>query len=1763
MSVVTKRAAGTFPTVQRNLAVLLVVAACSAWLGVDSAHADFTLRCYDWRESAPWSVSVNVTEGDQFVINLKWDGHSSSSKWAAEWNTQTGHTDTATSETDYTPRDDYRQTKRSANNMDHTFYTIEDDRYEGLETYQAGYSLAEGGHEVDRHTYCPVRIIDDDDLKVDSAWFSSTPADGHTYRTGEWIEIAVKFNGRAVVDGDNVIGFFFINTTAIQYREAHYRRGSGSDTLVFGYQVAVRDRNISYAVEPHRGTILGNGTIYGRWTDGTYHREDTALRSLPAGDGEILSVDGRRYVRSVLVTSRPLAGDTYGWSETIEVQVTFDRRVVVSGTPVVSLTVGGDWRGASYTSGSGTKVLTFHYQVVEDDTDTDGISIHASNSAGSHGLVGTGSSITDSELGSTANRAYSRQSSLSGHKVAGRPSGDAKLSTLELSDGTNPIALHQTFDAQTTTYTAEVGNTVGTITVTPTTNDDYATVAYLDAANRVLADTDTITDHHQVALDVGANTIKVRVTAENTTTTKTYTVRVNRVPVNLDAPTNLVAVPVSETRVHLYWGAPLNFALGGLTGYEYRMSTDGGHTWFRPWRDIQGSGNRTDITEHTVHWLDSANEYTFQVRAEGALGGGLSASVKARPGRPAVSRPTLTIENVTGEDNVIAGKRDATRRVQQGSLVNGVFVGNGTYHDSCHEDAIAHYRIRATGGDHLWRPGSRFRGVSVGVEYWRAGRNGERSSAGVSSSVTGLVGRIAGSIVPGNRHWDQKTCIAQQGADGGPLIVRLVPGEGYFVGRPRAICIRVDHEDNGTIVTGTPCPNVLEENAADPLPVMAVSDASANEANGSIGFLVSLDKPAAGTVTVDYRTENVTATAPGDYTQTSGTLTFDPGETQKMVTVPIIDDTVPDNGETFKLVLSNVSGAVLADAEAVGTILNTETAVLTGFTLVNAETGSDIGAIDDSGMLTLDDPANGSYGLVAAVASDAGVGSVRLALTGAKTVTATDDAAPFSLYGDEDGTVTGAGLPAGSYTLSATAYAEAAAGGAALGTLSVSFSVAASEAVAPDALTASFEGVPEAHGGPGSEAFTFRVRFNLEPRVSFRVLRDESFAVTGGEVRKARRVDGRNDLREIHVEPDGWDDVSLVLPGGRACGTTGAICTADNKVLANTAVAVVPGPLALSVADARIDEAPNAVLAFQVTLNRAAAGTVTVGYATADGTATAGADYTAASGTLTFDPGETAKTVNVTVLDDAHDDDEETLTLTLSNATGARIQDAEATGTIENSDPIPQAWLARFGRTVSGQVLDAVEARLRASRTAGVSVRLAGQTIGLTADPDAKPDTGAEAEKESQARLGVLSDWLRQDTEDRERTGIQSRTLTAPEVLMGSSFALAAQTDGGGSAAVWGRMARSSFAGREAGLSLDGDVTTGLLLGADYAQGSWTGGAVLSHSRGEGGYRGKAAGKVEASMTALTPWAGYKVTERLSVWGALGYGTGELTLTPKNPLTQKDQPAQKTDIAMTLAAAGVRGTLLEGDGPKLDAVADARWVRTTSDKVTASAENGGNLAASASEVTRLRLGLEGSWAVALDDEGATVTPRLSFGVRHDGGDAETGFGADIGGGVTLAMPARGISVLLEGRGLLTHEAKGLSDTGFGASIVWDPAPSSKRGLSLSLRQSFGGSASDGTSALFSREIMDGLAANGNSGDNRRLEGRIGYGLPVFGARFTGTPEIGFGLSDDGRDYSLGWRLTREGRDAGSFEFSLEAERRETANDNAPEHGIGFRLTARW
>ena len=127
----------------------------------------------------------------------------------------------------------------------------------------------------------------------------------------------------------------------------------------------------------------------------------------------------------------------------------------------------------------------------------------------------------------------------------------------------------------------------------------------------------------------------------------------------------------------------------------------------------------------------------------------------------------------------------------------------------------------------------------------------------------------------------------------------------------------------------------------------------------------------------------------------------------------------------------------------------------------------------------------------------------------------------------------------------------------------------------------------------------------------------------------------------------------------------------------------------------------------------------------------------------------------------------------------------------------------------------------------------------------------------------------------------------------------------------------------------------------------------------------------------------------------------------------------------------------------------------------------------------------------------------------------------------------------------------------------------ERGPRLSLTQTVGVSTHVGTDALLGPTMLAGPAANdnGNGLHHRRLEARFGYGFGAFGDRFTATPEIAVGLSNTARDYSLGWRLVRDGDapNGGSLELALEARRRETATDRTipPELGIGFRLTSRF
>ena len=611
----------------------------------------------------------------------------------------------------------------------------------------------------------------------------------------------------------------------------------------------------------------------------------------------------------------------------------------------------------------------------------------------------------------------------------------------------------------------------------------------------------------------------------------------------------------------------------------------------------------------------------------------------------------------------------------------------------------------------------------------------------------------------------------------------------------------------------------------------------------------------------------------------------------------------------------------------------------------------------------------------------------------------------------------------------------------------------------------------------------------------------------------------------------------------------------------------LPGGTTLTVSDARVREARGAFLTFEFTLNRTYPETLHVAYRTRDGTARDDLDYRSTGGVLTIWSGQTTRTVSVRVLDDELDEGPETMKLeaTLMRPWTVRLVNANATGTIVNTDRMPKAWIARFGRTVADQVLDALDARMRAKPAPGAEIRLAGQRIGLGplfgAGPgrDGASGEARTGEPEVARRWGEGGPALRDIGARPGPSG--SRQADVGRVLLpGSSFSMTAETAGRGLVSVWGRGAVTRFSGRDGDLSVDGEVATGL-LGADWTSGRWTTGLLVTHSLGDGSYRGADTSAVTSTLTGVWPWVRHALDDRLSVWGVAGLGGGRLTLEPRDADGARTE-AIRTGLALRMAAAGLRGIAVDGgnDGLTLAVKADAAVVRMESDAVSGA---GGTMAGAEAETTRLRLGLEGSRPFRLGD-GSVLTPGMEIAVRRDGGDAERGFGAEVGAGLAWSDPQRGLGAELSGRALLTHEAKGFRRHGFGGRFSWDPV-AGDRGPRLSLTRTLGFPGRAGTGTPLGRGALSGPTVDqpGIAFREPRLEARFGYGLPAFGGRFTSTPEIAVGLSESGRDYILGWRLMRGGDapDGSALEIALEARRRESPSGRGtpPEHAVGVRM----
>ena len=191
-------------------------------------------------------------------------------------------------------------------------------------------------------------------------------------------------------------------------------------------------------------------------------------------------------------------------------------------------------------------------------------------------------------------------------------------------------------------------------------------------------------------------------------------------------------------------------------------------------------------------------------------------------------------------------------------------------------------------------------------------------------------------------------------------------------------------------------------------------------------------------------------------------------------------------------------------------------------------------------------------------------------------------------------------------------------------------------------------------------------------------------------------------------------------------------------------------------------------------------------------------------------------------------------------------------------------------------------------------------------------------------------------------------------------------------------------------------------------------------------------------------------------------------------------------------------------------------------------------------MTRFRAGLEASRGYSFE-RGLSFQPSLKLGIRRDGGDAETGAGVDIGGGMVVSDRLTGLSADVRVRMLLAHQDEDFSERGMSIAFSFDPTPSTPLGFLAKVTPSW----ADRPRLVLGRSgagrRWPGWGGR-RLGSGRSLEAELGYGMPVWG-QLVGTPRFGIGTSEYGRDYRLGYSLTVAESGAVSFELGIDAARR--------------------
>ncbi|MGI0491216.1 Calx-beta domain-containing protein [Alkalinema pantanalense CENA528] len=339
------------------------------------------------------------------------------------------------------------------------------------------------------------------------------------------------------------------------------------------------------------------------------------------------------------------------------------------------------------------------------------------------------------------------------------------------------------------------------------------------------------------------------------------------------------------------------------------------------------------------------------------------------------------------------------------------------------------------------------------------------------------------------------------------------------------------------------------------LPSLRVNDVQVTEGNSgsqNAVFTVTLSGASTQTVKVNYATANNTATAGSDYTSSSGTLTFNPGDLTKTIAIPVLGDTAVEANESFFLNLSGASNATISDSQGLGTIVNNDTAT-----------------------------ANPSLSINNVTLTEGNLGTKNAVFT-------------------------------------------------------VKLSAASTKAISVNYATAN----GTATAGSDYTTKTGKLTFNAGE-----LSKTISIAITG----------------DTQVEANETFSVNLSSPTNATLGTSKGTATLTNDDSTSPK---------LSINNVRITEGnagtKNAV--FTVSLAAATSKTVALKYATANGQAIAGSDYNAISGNLSFNPGETRKTISVPIRGDGTVEGDESFYVNLTNLTNATFAVSRGTGTIVNDD---------------------------------------------------------------------------------------------------------------------------------------------------------------------------------------------------------------------------------------------------------------------------------------------------------------------------------------------------------------------------------------------------------------------------------------------------------------------------------------------------------------